>query len=257
MNSGRNDRLPVERYEQVLTLWANLPDCPSDRTGEDAEEAALRKAVAPIKAICPGLFRDPTGDELAGGDQTWILGVRFHLREAWVAPEAERQWIINSLRGVYAGLRHTNTEKAARQAQKRSNLDRLEKLYSDASEDVQAVHVLRELRWRAKAHSNIERVRVEAERWGLVIRPMPPDTTFDRMLRYFLFPDTRPLRCPNPRCRQPYFFKDRDKRTQVYCTEECSRDARRETWSGYYRRSGKAARQARKSRLGSRKNRRG
>lgn len=244
----QHQRLVVERYERVLKLWANLPDSPSDSTGPNAKDAALKKAVTPIKTLSPELFRDPSGADLAGGAQTWILGVRFHLREAWDAPEAERQWIINALREVYGRIWRMNAVTVAVRTRRAANLDRLENRYSDVPEDSKAIYLNRELQWRAKVESNIDKIRDEAARWGLVIKPMPPDTAFDRMLRYFLIPDTRPLRCPNPHCSHPYFFKDRDKRTQVYCSDKCSRAARRETKNGWWHRSGRAARQAKKSR---------
>lgn len=59
---------------------------------------------------------------------------------------------------------------------------------------------------------------------------VPRISAFEAAMVYFQtrLADRR-LLCPNPTCEAPYFFKPKNKRTQKYCSPECSDHARRKS----------------------------
>ena len=97
------------------------------------------------------------------------------------------------------------------------------------------------------AERNIETLKLEARRWGLLIEPPLPDTAFDRVARYFSNHLRDALHCPNPDCARPYFFKNEEMRTQKYCSAECSRAARLNAKAEWWERTGARNRKESKS----------
>jgi len=66
----------------------------------------------------------------------------------------------------------------------------------------------------------------------------------------YLLNSNRALVCGNPDCPAPYFFRPRDKRRQVYCSEACAEFGQRKTKMKWWAEKGNEWRKRRQSKRG-------
>jgi hypothetical protein len=212
-----------ETARKILCQWVNL----SDPRGTDAEVA---KSVANrLASRYPELVRDAVGVELFGDEARWIYGVREHLRAAWdAADQDQRDWFIHEVRRLYSFKVNERTAEHLDAA-----LPAIRRKLGVSTEPTPF-----EVELGTAASATATRLRHS----GMWPWEYPPETPFDLLMRYLQHHSREALHCKNPGCVAPYFFKEEGKRTQTYCSEVCSREARLASKSRWWNEVGKTER---------------
>jgi hypothetical protein len=204
--------ISARQAESLWRDWANLPS--------PVDYPQYRGAVERFLSRYPYVFqfRDGDGAEagpLAGTADLNVLlaAVRTGLCRAWLAPDAHhRDWYIFQLRYAYERTR--------------ARIEEPDPSLVPESSDTPELQARRSLRSMITD----------------LLQDVPPATPFEAAIFYLhsRLAD-RMLRCANPGCVKPYFF--RMKKGQKYCSAACADPARREskrTWWNQNR--GKSAR---------------
>jgi hypothetical protein len=204
--------ISARQAESLWRDWVNLPN--------PVDSPPNRGAVERFLSRYPYIFEFRVGDgpearRLAETPYLNVLlgAVRTGLNRAWLAPDAQhRDWYIFQLRYAYERTRARIEEPDPSLAQQAGD-----------TPDLQVRRTLRSM-------------------LADLLQDVPPATPFEAAIFYLQTRlADRMLRCANPNCAKPYFF--RMKKGQKYCSAVCADPARREskrTWWNQNR--GKGAR---------------
>jgi hypothetical protein len=217
---NRMTYLDGERAREILYQWVNLTD---PRGADSIVAKSLMNLLAPR---FPEFFRDAVGVELFGDELRWIYGVREHLRAAWDAADSDqRDWFIHEVRRLYSVKVNERMAKRLGAA-----MPAIRKKLGASIDPTQFEDEL-----GAVAAAMAARLRQS----GIWLQEYPTETPFDLLMRYLRHHSREALHCKNPGCLAPYFFKEEGKRTQTYCSDVCSREARLASKSRWWNEVGK------------------
>ncbi len=202
--------ISARQAESLWRDWANLPN--------PVDYPPYRGSVERFLSRYPYIFDFKDGDVAEAGPGTTDLNVllaavRTSLRRAWLAPDAHhRDWYVFQLRYAYERIR--------------ARIEGGDVSVGPVAGDTPEID----------ASQSFRSIILD------LLQDVPPTTPFEAAIFHLQTRlADRMLRCANPNCANPYFF--RMKKGQKYCSAVCGDPARRESKRAWWNQNrGKGAR---------------